>query len=145
MCVHKVSTWNWSRIYTCSSRWNKGWYASIYKELKMKMDCLTFTESFQVQISVLHQCIFIFKAGLSRLYDGLSKRKKQYLMCQIPVKMVKQHAIAIPKSSLQNLKIYSSKGCRKTSQRFMYVCSHGCEANTAIIELRIFSGRYHFR
>ena len=41
--------------------------------------------------------------------------KKKYLMCQIPIKMLKQNAI--PNSSLYNLKIYSSKGCRKTSQR----------------------------
>ena len=41
--------------------------------------------------------------------------KKKYLMCQIPIKMLKQHAT--PNSSLHNLKIYLSKGCRKTSQR----------------------------
>ena len=35
---------------------------------------------------------------------------KKYLMCQIPIKMLKQQAI--PNLSLQNLKIYSSKGCR---------------------------------
>ena len=40
--------------------------------------------------------------------------KKKYLMCQIPIKMVKQRAI--PNSSLHNLKIYSSKGSRKTSE-----------------------------
>ena len=33
-------------------------------------------------------------------------------MRQIPIKMLKQHAI--PNSSLHNLKIYSSKGCGKT-------------------------------
>ena len=33
--------------------------------------------------------------------------KKKYLMCQIQTKMLKQHAN--PNSSLQNLKIYSSK------------------------------------
>ena len=36
-------------------------------------------------------------------------------MCQIPIKMWKQYAI--PKSKLQNLKIYSPKGCKKTIQR----------------------------
>ena len=41
--------------------------------------------------------------------------KKKYLMCQIPIKMLKQYAT--PNSSLHNLNIYSSKGCRKTSQR----------------------------
>ena len=41
--------------------------------------------------------------------------KEKYLMCQIPIKILKQRATR--NSSLQNLKIYSSKGCRKTSQR----------------------------
>ena len=41
----------------------------------------------------------------------------QSLNCRpkIPIKMLKQHTI--PNSSLHNLKIYSSKGCRKTIQR----------------------------
>ena len=65
-------------------------------------------------------------------------------MYQIPIKMLKQHAI--PNSSLHNLKIYSSKGCRKTSQskdEFMY--RYISVANTAILNIRIFSRRYHFR
>ena len=63
---------------------------------------------------------------------------KKYLIYQIPIKISKQYAI--PNSSLQNLKIFSSKGYRKTSQKWiMYV------ANTAILELRFFSERYHFR
>ena len=41
--------------------------------------------------------------------------KEKYLMCQIPIKILKQRAF--PNSSLQDLKIYSSKGRRKTSQR----------------------------
>ena len=41
--------------------------------------------------------------------------KKKYLMCQISIKMLKDHTI--PNSSLRNLKIYSSKGYRKTCQR----------------------------
>ena len=36
-------------------------------------------------------------------------------MCKIPIKMFKQHAI--PNSSLQKVKVYSSKGYRETSQR----------------------------
>ena len=63
---------------------------------------------------------------------------KKYLICQTLIKILKQYAI--PNSSLQNLKIFSSKGYRKTSQKWiMYV------ANTAILELRFFSERYHFR
>ena len=65
----------------------------------------------------LHQSMRIFKAGLSNSYNVMAGQniKKKYLMYQIPIKMLKQHTI--PKSSLHNLKIYSSKGCRKTSQR----------------------------
>ena len=65
----------------------------------------------------LHQSLRIFKAGLSSSYDVMAGQniKKKYLMCQIPIKMLKQHTI--PNSSLHNLKICSSKGCRKTSQR----------------------------
>ena len=47
--------------------------------------------------------------------------KKKCLMCQIPIKMLKQYAT--PNSRLHKLKIYSSKGCRKTSQRWIYVAS----------------------
>ena len=68
----------------------------------------------------------------SSSFDIWAKCKKKYLMRQIPIKMLKQHGI--PNSSLHNLKIYSSKGCRKTSQR-----------HTATLNIRIFSQRYHFR
>ena len=63
----------------------------------------------------MHQRIRIIKAGLSSSYDVMAGQniKKKYL--QIPIKMLKQRTI--PNSSLHNLKIYSSKGCRKTIQR----------------------------
>ena len=41
--------------------------------------------------------------------------KKKFLLCQIPIKMLKQKAT--PNSSLHNFKIYLSKGYRKISQR----------------------------
>ena len=75
----------------------------------------TFAESFQLQISVLHQSLCIFKAGLSSLSDAWEKYKKNVPECQITIKILKQHAI--PNSSLQNLKIFSSKGYRKTTQK----------------------------
>ena len=53
----------------------------------------TFVESLKLQMSVLHQSMCIFKAGLSISYDCWAKYKKKYLMCQIPIKMFKQHAI----------------------------------------------------
>ena len=52
----------------------------------------------------LHQRMRIFKAGLSSSYDVMAGQniiKKKYLMCQIPIKMLKQHTI--PNSSLHNL------------------------------------------
>ena len=67
----------------------------------------TFAESLQLQISVLHQSMCILHVMTRQNIN------KKYLMCQIPVKMVEQHAI--PNSSLHNLKIDSSKGCRKTN------------------------------
>ena len=27
--------------FSCCSGWNKGWYASVYKEMELEMDCLT--------------------------------------------------------------------------------------------------------
>ena len=101
----------------------------------------TFAESLQLQMSVLHQRMSIFQS--SRLVCkvhmmAVQNIKKKYLMCQIPIKMLKQHAM--PNSSLHNLKIYSSKGCIKTTyhiQRWI--------ANTAILNVQIFSKRYRFR
>ena len=74
-------------------------------------------ESLQLQMSVLHQGMYIFKAGISSLYVMISEQnmQKKFLMCKIPIKMLKQHAF--PNSRFHNLKIYSSKGCQKTSQR----------------------------
>ena len=84
----------------------------------------TFAESLQLQMSVLHQRMSIFQSSMlvSQVHMMAGQNvKKKYLMCQISIKMLKQHAT--PNSSLHNLKIYSSKGCRKTSQRWIYVAS----------------------
>ena len=67
--------------------------------------------------------------------------KKKYLICQIQIKVLKQHAN--PNSSLHNLKIYSSKGCRKTSKDELYVAMY--LTNTAVLNIPIFSRKYHFR
>ena len=78
----------------------------------------TSAESLQLQMSVLHQSMTIFQSSrlVSQVYMMAGQNvKKKYLMCQIPIKMLKQHAT--PNSSLHNLKIYSSKEFRKTSQR----------------------------
>ena len=82
-----------------------------------------FAENLELQMSVLHQSMSIFQGWSLKFIWWLDKInvKKKYLMCQIPIKMLKQNAT--PNSSLHNLKIYSSKGCRKTSQRWIYVAS----------------------
>ena len=85
----------------------------------------TFAESLQLQMSVLHQRMSIFQSSMlvSQVHMMAGQNvKKKYLMYQIPIKMLKQHAT--PNSSLHNLKIYSSKGCRKTSQRWIYEASY---------------------
>ena len=119
-------------------------YGSIYKGIELEMHCLR--SRILLQKACSYKCQFCTKVcASSRLISQVwlmagQNIKKKYLMCQIPVTTLKQHAI--PNSGLQNLKIYLSKGCRKASQGWiMYVCI----ANTAILKLRIFSGRYHFR
>ena len=69
----------------------------------------TFAESLQLQMSVLHQRISIFQSSMlvSQVHMMAGQNvKKKYLMCQIPIKMLKQ---ATPNSSLHNLKIYLSR------------------------------------
>ena len=80
------------------------------------MDCLTSKMLFAA-INGISAPNYVHLQGWSlksSSYDGWAKCKN-YLMRQIPIKMLKQHGIL--NSSLHNLKIYSSKGCRKTSQR----------------------------
>ena len=80
----------------------------------------TLAESLQLQMSVLHQHMKIFQSTslVSQAHIHMMARqnvKKKNLICQIPITLLKQHANT--NSGLHNLKIYSSKGCRKTSQR----------------------------
>ena len=78
----------------------------------------TFVESWQLQMSVLHQPVSIFQSSMlvSQVHMMAGKNvKKKIPMCQIPIKMLKQEVT--PNSSLHNLKIYLSKECRKNSQR----------------------------
>ena len=78
----------------------------------------TFAESLQLQMSVLHQRMSIFQSSMlvSQVHMMAGQNvKKKYLLCQIPIQMLKQEAT--PNSSLHILKIYFSKECKKTSQR----------------------------
>ena len=130
------------RWFSCWSRWKK-----ILLWFNLQRDGTgnglfnikdTFEEGLLLQMSVLHQCMCIFKAGLSMMTG--QNIKKKYLMCQISIKMLKQHAIS--NSILHILNIFHQKGAEKTSHRWircMYLC------NTAILNNRFFSRRYHFR
>ena len=114
-----------SRWFSCWCGWNECWCGSVYKEMELEMDCLTSRILLQKVCSYKYQ--FCTKVCVSsRLISHVHMMagqniKKKYLMCQIPIKMLKQHAIR--NSSLHNLKIYSSKACRKSSQKRLYVCS----------------------
>ena len=119
------------------------------------MDCLTSRRLFQnvccykCQLQILHQRMSIFRSSrhVSQFHVMAGKNvKKKYPMCQMPIKLLKQEAT--PNSSLHNLKISLSKRCIKTSQRWIYVArlsATSYRANTAILNIRIFSKRYHFR
>ena len=78
----------------------------------------TFAERLQLQMSVLHQRMSIFQSSMlvSQVHMMAGQNvKKKYLMCQIPIKILKQEATQ--NSILHISKIYLSKGCRKTNQR----------------------------
>ena len=83
----------------------------------------TFSERLRLQMSVLHQRMSIFQSSMpvSQVHMMAGQNVMKSYLCQIPIKMLKQEAT--PSSSLHNLKIYLSKGCRKTSQRRIYVAS----------------------
>ena len=99
----------------------------------------TFAESFQLQMSVLHQSMCIFKAGLSSSYDGWAKYKEKVADVSDPKQNVE--ATCSSKLKFTLLKYLFIKRVQKNYSKlnYMYV------ANTAILTTRIFSRRYHFR
>ena len=77
----------------------------------------TFTENLQLQMSVLHKGMCIFKLAMLisqgvKLTDGWTKYKGKVPDGSYSYQNVEKNAI--PNSSLQSLKIHSSTGCRKT-------------------------------
>ena len=63
----------------------------------------SFAESLQLQMSVLHERMSNFQSSMLVSQVHMMARqdvKKKYLMCQIPIKMLKQEAT--PSSSLHN-------------------------------------------
>ena len=90
------------------------------------------------KVSSVPKCVHLQCWSLRSIpYDGWVKYKEKAPDVPDPNQMLKQHVI--PNSILQNLKIFSSKGCRKR----WIVCMY--QANTAILNIRIFSRRYYFR
>ena len=71
----------------------------------------TSAENLQLKISVLHTNVWTFWSLKFIWWLGKINVKKKYLMCQIPIKMLKQHATL--NSSWHSLKIYWSKERRK--------------------------------
>ena len=129
-------------------------YAGDLHADKIHADILQFTKKWNWKWIVQHQGYFCrkhpatnlsfapkyctFKAGLSSLSDCWEKYEAQILDVSDSNQNVETTCNS--KSSLQNLKIFSSKGCRKTNKWWIIYA-----ANTAILKLRIFRGRYCFR
>ena len=77
------------------------------------MNCLTSRIPPQKVCSCKSQFCTKVRASSRRLLSKFHMKigentKKKYLMSQVPIKVLKQHAT--PNSSLHDLKIYSSKG-----------------------------------
>ena len=86
----------------------------------------TFSESLQLQMSVLHQRMSIFQSSrlVSQFHMMAGQNvKKKYPMCQIPIKLLKQEAT--PNLRLHNLKISLSQGFAKklVKDEYMQVAS----------------------
>ena len=91
--------------------------------MELEMDCLTLRRlllkvcSYKCQFCTNVRAFSSLRCwSLTSSHDGWAKCKDKVPdMCQIPIKMLKQEAT--PNSVLHNLKIYLSKGYKKTSQR----------------------------
>ena len=96
----------------------------------------TFAESLWLQMSVFHQRMSIFQSSIlvSQVHMMAGQNvKKKYLMCQIPIKMLKQHATSNSSFTKRVQKNYSK----------MNICSQ--LANTEVLTIRTFSRRYFSR
>ena len=123
-----ISCW---QVILCWSGWNKRWYSSIYKKMELEMDCLTPRKLFEKVCSYKYQfCTNLWASSSLQRWSRSQVHimagqnvKKNSQMCQIPIKMLKQHAT--PNSNLHNLKIYSSKGRKKlVNDEYVYVASY---------------------
>ena len=80
----------------------------------------TFAKSLLVPMSALHQSMCIFKGGLSSHVHmmAVQNMKKNYLICQIPVIILKQHATQIYITK----RFTHQKGAEKLVKDKLYVC-----------------------
>ena len=92
----------------------------------------TFAESLQLQMSVLHQSMCIFKAGLSSLYDCWAKYKEKVPYVSDPNQDI--DTTCNSRLKFTQLKDLFIVGYVKTSQslKMNYVCSYVAKPNTAI-------------
>ena len=102
--------------------------------MELEMDCLTsriiFSEIFQLQISVLHQIMCIFKADLSGLSDDCTKYKATVPDVSNPNQNIERACIS--KLKFTELKRFIHQ---KDAEKLVK------DALWAITKFRIFSGR----
>ena len=77
----------------------------------------TFEKLFQLQISVLHQGICIFKTVLSNFSDSCRKYQEKAHDVYDPNQNIEIICNCKLKRTYRTYKIYSLKGCKKPSQR----------------------------
>ena len=64
--------------FSCSSGWNECWYASIYKEMELEMDCLTLRIPLQKASSYKHQfCTKVCIYCILCISDARAKYKQK--------------------------------------------------------------------
>ena len=129
------------RLFSCASGWNERWYASIYKEMELEMDCLTsrcFCRKLRaITISSVPKYMYLqgWSLKFKRWLGKIQRKSTRCVRFQPCVETGCNFNLKF--TGLKDLFI---KRVQKISQRWIM-----CIANIAILELRIFSGRYHFR
>ena len=96
----------------------------------------TFAESLQLQMSVLHKSMCIFKAGFSSSYYGCANYKEKVPNVSDPNQNVET-------TCNSKHKFIHQKGAEKLVKVKMNLCI--CIYTAILKNIRIFSGRYHFR
>ena len=108
----------------------------------------TFAEILQQQMSVLPQrmSMSIFQSSrlVSQVHMMIGQNVKiKYLMFQNQIKLLKQHET--PNSSLHNFIHQKDAEKLVKGDYWSYMCFATYLANAAVLNIRVFSRRYHFR